>query len=85
MCEALWMQIFVFLQSMWRKEQSGLSDSRTFQPHGGGEGDGGGGGMGGLSKKTHKKKHEILAFKALLQEIRLKNPIIRKIFLRSNV
>ena len=43
------------------------------------------GGMGGLSKKTHKKKHDILAFKPLLQEIRLKNPIIRKIFLSSNV
>ena len=42
-------------------------------------------GIGGLSKKTRKKKHEILAFKPLLQEIRLKNPIIRKIFLRSNV
>ena len=79
MCEALWMQIFIFLQSMWRKEQSGLSDSRTFQPDGGGEGD------RGIKQKNTQEKHEILAFKPLLQEIRLKNPIIRKIFLSSNV
>ena len=40
---------------------------------------------GELNKKTHKKKHQILAFKPLLQEITLKNPTIRKIFLSSNV
>ena len=28
------MQIFVFLQPMWRQVQSGVSDSRTFQPQG---------------------------------------------------
>ena len=32
--EAPWMQIFVFLQPMWRQEQSDLSASRTFQPLG---------------------------------------------------
>ena len=31
-------------------------------------------------KKHEKKKHEILALKSLLQEIRLKNLMIRKIF-----
>ena len=29
------MQIFVFLHPRWHQEQSGLSDSRTFQPQGG--------------------------------------------------
>ena len=33
-CEALWMQIFVFLQPMGCQEQSGFSASRTFQPQG---------------------------------------------------
>ena len=32
--QALWMQIFVFFWPMWCQEQSGLSDSRTFQPQG---------------------------------------------------
>ena len=43
---------------MWHEEQSGLSDSRTFQPQGG----------GGLKQKKYKKKHKILAYKPLLQE-----------------
>ena len=33
--EALWIQIFVFLQPMQRQERSGLSASKTFQPQGG--------------------------------------------------
>ena len=32
--EAPWMKIFVFLQPMWRQEQSSLSASKTFQPQG---------------------------------------------------
>ena len=63
---------------MWRPERSSLSDSRTFQPQGGrGEG-------GGVTEKN-KKKHEILAFKPLLQEIRLKNLTVRKIFWSFNI
>ena len=34
----------------------------------------------GVKLEKHKKKHEILAFKPLLQEIQLKNQITRKIF-----
>ena len=34
----------------------------------------------GVKQKKHEKKHEILAFKLLLHEIRLKNLTIRKIF-----
>ena len=33
-CEASWMQIFVFSQSMRHQERSGLSASKTFQPQG---------------------------------------------------
>ena len=66
------MQIFVFLQPMWRQERSGLSDSKTFQP------------QGGYTEKT-RKKHEILAFSPLLQEIRLKGLTSRKIFWSSNI
>ena len=36
-------------------------------------------------KQKNKKKHEILAFKPLLQEIELKNLTIRKLFLSSNI
>ena len=54
------MQIFVFLQPMWCQEWSGLSGVWTFQP------------QGGLNRKK-KKKHEVLVFKPLLQEIWLKN------------
>ena len=61
------MQIFVFLQPMWRQEQSGLSDSGTLQPQ-------------GIKQEKHEKKHEIFAFKLLLEEIQLKNLTIRKIF-----
>ena len=44
---------------MCHQEQSGLPDSRTFQPQG---------------VKQEKKKHEILGFiKPLLQEIQLQN------------
>ena len=39
----------------------------------------------GVKQKKHKKKHEILAFKPLLQEIRLKNLTSRKIFCSSNI
>ena len=60
--EAPWMQVFVFLQ-----EQSGLSDSGTFQPQ-------------EVKQNKHEKKYENLAFKSLLQEIRLKNLTISKIF-----
>ena len=61
------MQIFVFLQPMWRQERSGLSDSGTLQPQ-------------GIKQEKHEKKHEIFAFKLLLEEIQLKNLTIRKIF-----
>ena len=54
-----------FFSIIWCQERSGLSDYRTFQPRGGG-----GRGWGG--QKKHKKKHDILAFKPLLQEIWLK-------------
>ena len=39
----------------------------------------------GLNRKKHKKKHDILALKPLLQEIQLKNLTIRKIFWSSNI
>ena len=39
----------------------------------------------GIKQKKHVKKREILAFKPLLQEIRLKNLTSRKIFWRSNI
>ena len=39
----------------------------------------------GVKQKKHVKKREIFAFKPLLQEIRLKNLIIRKIFWSSNI
>ena len=39
----------------------------------------------GIEQKNHEKKHEILAFKSLLEEIRLKNLTIRKIFWSSNI
>ena len=35
--------------------------------------------------KQKNKKHEILTFKPLLQEIELKNLTIRKLFLSSNI
>ena len=38
---------------------------------------------GRLKRKKHKKKHEILAFRPLLQEIRLKTLTIRKVFWSS--
>ena len=47
----------------------------TFQPHARG---------GGLTEKN-EKEHEILAFKPLLQEMRLKNLTVRKIFWSSNI
>ena len=79
MRQALWMQIFVFLQPMWHK---GKEDVFLILEHSSLRN----GGRGGeKKKKTHKKKHEILAFKPLLQETQLKNPTIRKIFLYSNV
>ena len=73
--EPLWMQIFVFLQPMWLQERSSLSASRKFQP------------QGGSKQEKHIKKHEILAFKPLLEEIWLKNLSSRKIFqsLTSNL
>ena len=61
------MQIFVFLWFMLGQERSGLSDSRTSQPQ-------------RVKQEKHKKKHENLAFKPLLQEIQLKNLTIRKLF-----
>ena len=36
-------------------------------------------------KQKNNKKHEILTFKPLLQEIELKNLTIRKLFLSSNI
>ena len=39
----------------------------------------------GVKQKNHVKKREIFAFKPLLQEIRLKNLTIRKIFWSSNI
>ena len=72
--EALKMQIFAFLQLMWCQEQSGLSDSRTFQSQG-----------RGLNRKKTWEKHEILSFKPLLQAIQLKNLTIRKIFWSANI
>ena len=52
---------------MLGQERSGLSDSRTSQPQ-------------RVKQEKHKKKHENLAFKPLLQEIQLKNLTIRKLF-----
>ena len=63
---------FLFLQSVWCQERSGLSTSRTFHPQ-------------GVKQKRHVKKHEILAFKPLLQNIQLKNLTSRKIFWSSNI
>ena len=71
-CEATWIQIFVFLQPMWHQEQSDLCAPRIFQPQ-------------GVKQKKYEKKHEILAFKLLLQEIWLKNLTSRKIFWSSNI
>ena len=38
-----------------------------------------------VKQKKHVKKREIFTFKPLLQEIRLKNLTIRKIFWSSNI
>ena len=48
--------IFTPFMKLHGSEQSSLSASKTFQP------------QGGLNKKKHEKKQEILAFKLLLQE-----------------
>ena len=65
--EALQIQIFVFLQSMYVRNEAVFLFLEQSS-------------VRGFKQKKDEKKHENLAFKLLLQEIRLKNWTSRKIF-----